>query len=278
MVAVTLLVACAPRHQAEVVERKVLTQRELDEKIGGQFIRIVQPGDTLYSIAFGSDLDVNKVAAWNEISDTSRLIAGQRIRLTEPVGFRDPRALPKKNTTVNTADNTVKKTRRPTANQQRNPSVSPPPARSSQTSKPVTVRPATQAPKTSNQNPIERPVLKWRWPLRGTLLSRFNPAKGQQGIDIQGQYGQAVKASAAGEVVYVGDSLKGYGNLVIIKHTANYLSAYAHNHTIVVREGQRITQGQAIATLGRNLRGQSVSQFQIRKDGDPVDPMLYLNK
>ena len=107
-------------------------------------------------------------------------------------------------------------------------------------------------------------------------MGRFNPKKGLQGIKIQGQRGQEVVASAAGEVVYVGDSLRGYGNLVIVKHSEEYLSAYAHNQDVEVTEGQIVNSGQRLARLGFDLTGAPVSQFQIRKNGNPIDPLGLL--
>ena len=286
------IVGCAPRQQAEVVERKVLTQREQDERIGGQYIRIVQPGDTLYSITFAAGLDVNKVAAWNGIADTSKLAAGKRIRLTEPLDFKErqakaaqarvakqraakkseakkraaqkrARAVAKNKANVPSATKAVatskNKPLEPVATSRRNPTTG--------TSKPLKSRPSKAVHQGS----------QWGWPLRGTLVNRFNPSGGQKGINIQGQLGQPIKATASGEVVYAGDSLKGYGNLIIIKHSSTYLSAYANNRSITVQEGQFIEQGQVIANLGTNSEGSAVSQFQIRKNGDPVDPMAYLN-
>ena len=107
--------------------------------------------------------------------------------------------------------------------------------------------------KESVRHSEEHALTVWRWPLRGTLVERFNPAKGQQGIRIQGERGQDVWVSADGEVVYSGDSLRGYGNLIIVKHSEEYLSAYTHNDAILVSEGDMVKQGQTIAKLGGNL-------------------------
>ncbi len=280
--------ACAPRQAAQVVERKVFTQRELDEQIGGRHVRIVQRGDTMYSIAFANGLDVNDLAAWNGISDTKRLKAGQRIRLTKPIGVEAPRPVK--------AEETKKPTIAKKASTNRNTRSQ---TKAQKSTKRVSSRPAVTAPKVvrKKQNtPVsvngtaasgvttrvkEETInsttgVSWSWPLRGTLVARFNPSKGEQGIKIQGQRGQAVSSSAAGEVVYAGDSLKGYGNLIIIKHSREYLSAYAYNQKILVKEGQRVVQGQRIGTLGGTVFGNAVSQFQIRKNGNPVDPLQIL--
>lgn len=282
-----LLNGCAPRHQAEVVERTVLTQRQQDERIGGQFIRIVQPGDTLYSIAFVAGLDVNKVAAWNSISDTSRLQAGKRIRLTEPIGFTYPIVKRVKVNSAKSADGNAVKAGvdiRPNTKPEK-PKVlvrkSAPKLQNKGGASNPRVSTKTNAVTQKNNTKRPRPFIAsdpgaWSWPLRGTLVDRFNPSQGQQGIDIQGQRGQVVKAAAGGEVVYAGNSLKGYGNLVIIKHSSTYLSAYANNQSISVKEGDVIQQAQPIARLGQNSTGSAVAQFQIRKNGNPVDPMSFL--
>ncbi len=279
-----ILVGCAAREPAEIQERRVFTQAEQDERIGGQFVRVVQSGDTLFSIAFALGLDVNKIAAWNDISDTSKLVLGKKIRLTEPVGFvfRSQRKIvPKRPSEALSKKAKPRERNIPAvaAQAETQPKTSPSIGNRSTPklgkSSPAQAKDQNARASQPTENREGRPIL-WQWPLRGTLVGRFNLAKGQQGIEIEGQRGQIVKASASGEVVYAGDSLKGYGNLVIIKHSADYLSAYAHNEAITVVEGQMVNQGQGIAKLGLNLRGLSASQFQIRKNGNPVDPMLFL--
>jgi lipoprotein NlpD len=254
----------------QVEERQVLTVRQQSESIGGQLITVAQSGDTLYGIAFEHDLDVNQLAAWNNIVDTSRLIVGQRVRLTKPVGFISrPFTAP---TPV-----IVRESKQP---QLSNVEVSRPkktkPAKSKR--KPV------NEPKPMQVN-VEKPskkddnarVIAWAWPIKGEVIRGFSPSSTQQGIDISGKFGQEVRASAPGEVVYIGDSLKGYGNLIIIKHNKSFLSAYAHNRKIVVKEGQRIDSNQLIGTVGTNNRRETALHFQIRLDGKPVNPLRYLS-
>jgi len=276
-----ILLACAPPYKAQVEERKVLTVRQQSERIGGQLVRIVQSGDTMYSIAFASNLDVNRLAAWNNISDTSRLKVGQRIRLTEPIGFVAKRKPHAQVVTTNT------KVKKPAAAGKR--------SKSSSSSRTVVDR-ATQngrakvnvqgknVAKTKATNSKASPQstsglkLSWVWPVNGKLIRRFSPSSTQQGIDIASTAGQRVVATAAGEVVYVGNSLKGYGNLIIIKHNDNFLSAYAHNQAIFIKEGQKITDKQHIGSVGINNRRESALHFQIRRNGKPVDPLKYLPK
>jgi lipoprotein NlpD len=271
-----LLSACAPPVKVAVEERTVLTVRQQSEKIGGQIVAIVQSGDTLYSIGFESNLDVKQLAAWNGISDAGRLQVGQRLRLTKPVGF--------------VAKSPVKPRSRSVQAEQKNgskqatvKSVSPAKAetatgkKTNVASRKSLVKPKTASTVSADPNSREVAGVKWSWPFSGKVIRRFSPSSTQQGIDILGSQGQAVAASAAGEVVYVGSSLKGYGNLVIIKHNDNFLSAYAHNQKIVVSEGQQITSRQVIGSVGINNRRESALHFQIRRNGKPVNPLSYLS-
>jgi lipoprotein NlpD len=118
--------------------------------------------------------------------------------------------------------------------------------------------------------------LGWIWPANGKLVTGFSDSANLKGIDIAGKEGQPVMASAAGKVVYAGTGLRGYGKLVIIKHNATYLSAYAHNREILVKEGQQVTKGQKIAEMGSTDSDQVKLHFEIRRQGKPVDPLKYL--
>ncbi len=115
--------------------------------------------------------------------------------------------------------------------------------------------------------------LKWIWPAMGNVVTRFGAES--KGIDVDGKVGDPVRAAAAGEVVYAGSGLRGYGNLVIIKHDERTLSAYGHNRTLLVKEGEQVRGGQAVARMG--LRGtRSLVHFEIRRDGKPLDPVSLL--
>lgn len=115
----------------------------------------------------------------------------------------------------------------------------------------------------------------WQWPLKGVIARNFRQT-GRKGIDIKGPPGAAVRASAAGKVVYSGNGLVGYGSLVIIKHDEIFLSAYGNNRKLRVKEGQWVGKGHIIAELGRGMRRVPVLHFEIRKKGKPVNPLLYL--
>lgn len=117
----------------------------------------------------------------------------------------------------------------------------------------------------------------WQWPADGTgNLLRHSGTGAPRGLEIVGNSGQAVRAAAAGRVVYTGNSLKGYGNLVIVKHDDEFLSAYAHNRDIVVSEGEEVIVGQKIAEMGRNNNNRTALYFEIRRNGKPEDPLRYL--
>jgi len=128
-----------------------------------------------------------------------------------------------------------------------------------------------RAPSTSDPDQID-----WAWPTKGKIIAGFSDTANLKGIDIGGTAGQAVHASAAGRVVYAGSGLRGYGKLIIIKHNATYLSAYAHNREILVKEGQQVTRGQKIAEMGNTDADQVKLHFEIRRQGKPMDPAKYL--
>jgi lipoprotein NlpD len=138
------------------------------------------------------------------------------------------------------------------------------------------VEPAREAPATAAAPSEDDAKLGWVWPATGKLVTGFSDTANLKGIDIAGKEGQPILASAAGKVVYAGTGLRGYGKLVIIKHNATYLSAYAHNRDIVVKEGQQVAKGQKIAEMGNTDSDQVKLHFEIRRQGKPVDPLKYL--
>lgn len=220
--------------------------------------RVVR-GDTLYSIAWRYRMDFKRLAWWNGIRSPYLIKIGQLIRLQPQPGqnYNPP-------TTVVRVP--------PTRPPEPVPTVSNRPAQQpSAPPKPAIVKPELPQPEPAVAK-VELKQLSWRWPIRGQLLNTFgsNP-----GIDIAGKYGQAVLASEAGKVVYSGDGLKGYGDLIIIKHDDKFLSAYAHNSRLLVKEGDQVYSGQTIAQLGK-VADTSLLHFEIRIDGTPVDPEKYL--
>ena len=123
---------------------------------------------------------------------------------------------------------------------------------------------------------IDDEKLGWMWPATGKIVSTFSETATLKGIDIAGKSGQPIVASAAGKVVYAGSGLRGYGKLIIVKHNATFLSAYAHNKEIDVKEGQQVAKGQKIAEMGDTDADQVKLHFEIRRLGKPVDPTRYL--
>jgi len=205
----------------------------------GSGIHTVQKGDTLYSIAWRYGLDYRDLAAWNDIPDTYTIYPGQVLRLEPRPQSGQP-------------DRHARKVAR-----QENKQVRVPTSR--------TDRDADQA------------TIKWQWPTSGRLLDSDSPTS-KKGVDIAGKTGQFIKAAASGDVVYSGSGLLGYGKLIIIKHNATFLSAYAHNDEIFVKEGDKVVGGQKIATMGIGNSGKPVLHFEIREKGKPVDPLTRLPK
>ena len=142
---------------------------------------------------------------------------------------------------------------------------------------------ATEPTKTKKAQPQVTKTLptvrvgEWRWPTRGKVIGAFGRS-GRKGIDVAGRFGQPVVAAAGGKVVYSGGGLIGYGELIIVKHNKQYLSAYAHNSKLLVQEGAIVKGGQRIAEMGRTGADQVKLHFEIRRNGKPVDPIRYLPK
>ena len=200
----------------------------------------VQRGQTLYRIASDNGIVASDLAAWNGIAPPYTIYPGQSLKLYPPGGARST------GTTVATG--------RPAT-----------PASSTTT----TVAPAAAAPVKSDVN--------WRWPAEGQVVGRFVAGDAaNQGVDIAGNGGDAVRASADGVVVYSGAGLVGYGELIIVKHSEAWLSAYGHNRKRLVSEGQNVKAGQQIAEMGRSGASRDMLHFEIRYNGKPVDPLSYL--
>ena len=198
----------------------------------------VAKGDTLYSIAWRYGYDHKTLAAWNRIKPPFVIYPGQVIRFRP--GTRGRAAQP------------------PPVAEQR------PRARD----KPV-------KPDPQNRAGAPASAIRWQWPARGRLLKSSSPTT-QKGISIGGAAGQKIVAAATGKVVYSGSGLRGYGNLIIIKHNDTYLSAYAHNRELIVKEGETVEAGQQISTMGQDGKGAPVLHFEIRKNGEPVNPLERL--
>lgn len=253
----TLLAGCTT---STVVrrERGASASRPAPPKPGS--VATVRKGDTLYGIATRHGLSPLDVATWNRIPPPYTIYPGQRLRLSAP-GDTPPRTVSNPNTGT-----------RPPAT---NPRPRPPAGGTATTPRPTTGAPAVPTP------PPVAPVaaFAWQWPADGALLQRYaagDPTR--QGIAIAGNSGDPVRAAADGVVVYSGAGLIGYGELIIVKHDEQWLSAYAHNRARLVNEGQRVKAGERIAELGRSGAARDMLRFEIRYNGKPQDPLLSLPK
>ncbi len=217
----------------------------LGEPLKGPGWYRVKPTDTLYSVAWRYGLDYQELARWNGLSDPYRIYPGQQLVLIQPKVMPAPVA---------------KAPPKPAGGRQ------PPP-------KPV----RSTTAKAPAKLPANNLKIDWRWPTQGTVLNRFSfKDLDKRGIDIAGQIGQPVHAVADGKVVYSGDGLAGYGNLIIVKHNESFLSAYAFNRVRLAQEGAQVRRGDKISEMGQNKDKKALLHFQIRKNGKPVDPLRYL--
>jgi lipoprotein NlpD len=280
LVAVVVLGACT---HARVVQREPgayratpVPPRPAVSPLPRDGVHRVQRGETLYGISFRYGLNYRDVATWNGIADPYLIEVGQRLRLTPSRGAPLTSAPPPR--PVGTAP-------RPAAPRP----APPPPLASSPPAVAVTTQPAPVAPRPATPAPASPPVAappapiaitgapSWQWPTQGELVGRFVAGdQTRQGVDIAGKSGQDVRASADGVVVYSGAGLVGYGELIIVKHSEEWLSAYAHNQKRLVGEGTRVSAGQVIATLGRTGAPRDMLHFEIRRNGKPVDPLGLL--
>jgi lipoprotein NlpD len=241
--AMSLLTACAgSANMAPVVN----AWQRSDAVIGQH---VVQKGDTLYSIAWRYGVDYRYLAQLNQLPESYALRSGQHLKIA---GKLPPRSkpTPAKHPTTTLASNSqpVKTAALP--------------------------KRASPSPQKSTASTSQAKVKRWAWPVRGKILQTYSEQS--NGIDIAGKIGQAVKTTAAGVVVYAGNGLANYGNLIIIKHNDEYLSAYAHNNQLLVQEGSRVQAGQVIAHMGNTGTDRVKLHFEIRKAGNPVNPLSLL--
>jgi lipoprotein NlpD len=241
----------------------------------------VERGETLFAIAWQYGVDYRQLAAANNINSDFLIYPGQTLSLSvantrvvtqtqSSVSKKQDPVPPKTPSTALTVLSSPKNVPRKVV--KKTPVRSAPVERAekkSSSSRPVT------ASNVINQK------LKWRWPAKGKVITNFSAAKaGNKGIDLSGKKGDSVVAAAAGRVVYAGSGLRGYGKLIIIKHNETYLSAYAHNDQIRVKEGQQVKVGQRIANIGSSGSRANITKlhFEIRRNGQTVNPVKYLPK
>lgn len=267
-VLLALLGGCAssPPGGVEVVDRgQGRAQAALRQPVrSGQYV--VQRGDTLYSIAFRFGWDWKALAAHNGLRDPYLIRVGQIIRFDNRApATQQAVARPSPTVPAATASKPAATVSRP-----QTPSTG---SAQTQVAKPA----STTTPAKTPVKPVARSSSGWAWPAAGTVISRFSSNGSlNKGIDIAGELGQPVLAASDGTVVYAGSGLRGYGELIIIKHSDTYVSAYGHNRRLLVREGQQVKAGQTIAEMGSTGADRVKLHFEIRRQGKPVDPLQYL--
>lgn len=251
----------------------------------------VKKGDTLYSIALDNGQDHRDVAAWNNLDNPNLIKIGQQLRVTPPDNVA-PVAVAKPVTSsapievksgsaavaAPTRSNTETLKREPKGGKLAYSDEALAKARQGDIAeKPAEARPEARP---AEPLPAEKPLVAgdevdWMWPANGTLIAPFAESGGK-GVDIAGKSGDAVLAAAGGVVSYAGAGLRGYGNLVVLRHNATYLSVYAHNSKILVKEKQSVARGQKIAEMGSTDAESPRLHFEIRRQGKPADPQKFL--
>lgn len=225
----------------------------------------VRKGDTMFLIAYISGLDVKELAALNNMKEPYNLSIGQILKVSN--GQNSTVITQSTNQTTSPATPVSKPDESTITN---SPAVG-------ETTSQTTAKQSMPTPTNNADNAITVSNVKWSWPSTGNIIQGFSSADGgNKGIDIAGSRGQAVNAAAAGRVVYAGNALRGYGNLIIIKHNDDFLSAYAHNETILVKDQQQVSAGQQIAKMGSSGTNGVKLHFEIRYKGKSVDPTRYL--
>lgn len=293
-----MLAGCLSQQPAPTVDRAGTTASRSTVAVQpvGPGYYTVKRGDTLYRIALDNGQDHRDIATWNNIANPSAIKEGQVLRVVPP-GAAEPadgvvtkpiatgsgvetRSLDQPAGTPVASSSSVK----------REPRVGKEPYsdeayarlnKQAEAAKPVEAKPEPK-PEAAPSAPAPAVVagpddVAWMWPSAAKVTAQYSDS-GNKGLDFAGKAGDPVLAAGDGKVVYAGSGLRGFGELVIVKHNATYLSAYAHNRRILVKEGQQVTRGQRIAEMG-NTDAESVKlHFEIRKQGKPVDPAGYLPK
>lgn len=267
-VVVVVVAGCASTPPAPVEDRSLgghqASRGSGSTRSDGDVYR-VRRGDTLYSIAFRNGLDYRELARSNRIDPPFTIFPGQEIRLggSPPVRQENAASSPRP---VSSAPAASANPSTPAVVASSKPP--PAPVKPAVASRPA---PPPSADSAANSN------LVWRWPAEGQVVATYvSGDQTRQGINIAGKSGDPVRATADGEVVYSGNGLIGYGELVIVKHDSTLLSAYGHNRRRLVQEGDKVKAGQQIAEMGSSSATRDMLHFEIRKNGKPVDPMGFL--
>jgi lipoprotein NlpD len=281
-----LLTGCASSgSRAPVIERgqasRIGKPAKSTESDTRPRVYVVQKGDTLYAIAFNYGLDPRELAEQNHIQDPNLIQIGQQINLVsvaaEPhpvVEHRPVQSLLKDQPRV------VKYVYSETAVAKAEAVQGQPEVKEARVPDKVDSKPVVRVDKPEVKPVVEGDdALEWSMPTQGRVTGSFSEADNRKGVDISGKLGQPIFASAPGKVVYSGSGLRGYGKLLIVKHNNTYISAYAHNDQLLVKEGDTVTRGQKIAEMGNtdSEGGKVELHFEVRRFGKPVDPANYLS-
>lgn len=241
----SLLQACVSPHYSQQKPERHTVNRPPNHK--------VIAGETLFSIAWRYGLKYEDLAKYNRISKPYRIYPGQLIRLDVPKKAVSSGGISKPLVSGSRGKRTTAYSKNSSSKNQSN----------------TLGNPASRLPQDGS--------LIWSWPVKGTILKRFSGAQTlDKGIDIAGKLGEPVLAAAPGHVIYAGSGLRGYGKLLIIRHSDSFLSAYAHNDKLLVKEGDPVKAGQRIADMGSSGTDKVKLHFEIRRDGTPEDPLKYL--
>jgi lipoprotein NlpD len=307
LLAIAVLAGCTTTpNRAPVVEHSsgvavVAPQAPVPPPPSGPGYYTVKRGDTLYGIALQSGQDYRQLAAWNNLDSSFQIRVGQVLRVAPPDtgNGNGSVALPVGGPGTGLVERPLGAPGAPGAAGATPPGYGPLPAAGdlpektgpsgvkrpytdaalAELSKPDSDAgappPPPQVPAAGDQGAGDDENVGWIWPASGPEIAGFSEV-GNKGVNIAGKTGAPVLASGAGTVLYVGNGVRGYGNLVVIKHNATYISVYAHNSKILVTEQQPIKKGQKIAEMGDSDADQVELHFEIRRQGKPVDPMKYL--
>lgn len=290
---VALLASCASHAPAPVEDRGQAAPPGRTPAVAAAADRTgfytVKKGDTLYSIALDHGQDYKDVAVWNSLENPNVIRVGQQLRVvppegpapvavTKPVSSSGPVEIRHGPAAAGANSETYK--REPKGGKQPWSEAALAKARQGEAGS----RPADGAPAAAAEKPVERPIEKpatasdeidWMWPAGGKVMTPYSEG-GNKGLDIAGKTGDPVFAAAAGVVSYAGSGLRGYGNLVVLRHNSNLLSVYAHNSKLLVKEKDAVSKGQKIAEIGSSDADSPRLHFEIRRQGKPSDPQKFL--
>lgn len=293
VVATVFVAACASRSPAPLVERAGApaagAASVASAPVAAKDLYTVKKGDTLYSIALDNGLDYRELASWNGIDNPNRILIGQQLRVKSPsadsevavarpivaAGALEKRTLDGNSETFKREPKGGKEPYSEQALAAAQGQAQPKPADAAVAAAPAAAAKADAKSESKPADAAGPDEIAWQWPAAGKTIATFNEGT-NKGVDVAGRAGDAIHAAGDGKVVYSGSGLRGYGKLVIIKHNGTYLSAYAHNRSVLVKEGQAVTKGQKIAEMGDSDAEQVKLHFEIRRQGKPVDPLKYL--